>query len=71
MARERDCWKSSVIRRTRVLEQLEVVPIIFEVWLHLRCVLAGPMCGVIVAGGGRRQDRGGSCESRLKSLVGS
>lgn len=28
----------------------------------------GPACGVMVAGGGGRQDRKSSCEPRLKSL---
>lgn len=73
--RRRDCLKSSsVLRRPRVLEQgmeqLEVVSVGFEVWLYLRCVLAGPVCRAVAAGGGKRQDREGGCESRLKSFGG-
>lgn len=52
------------------MEQLEVVTVVFEVWLYLRCVLAGPACGAVVPGGGVRQDRDGRCESRFKSFEG-
>ena len=63
-----------MIRRTSVLEQgmgqLEVLPVVSEVWLHLCCILAESVFGAVVAGGGRRLDGEGSCEPRLKSVGG-